>query len=78
MLTDHTDELLSLTFYSLILDNSVGLSVGIKSARESAPETLGSNPTFSRRRQLVSFRVENRFLVPEHRNTNMYVHMYAY
>ena len=31
-------------------------------------DTLGSNPAFSRGRQLVSFRFENRLHVPEHRN----------
>ena len=31
-------------------------------------DPLGSNPAFSRGRQLVSFRFENRLPVPEHRN----------
>ena len=41
-------------FFSLILDSSVGLSAGIQSAGDSVPETLRSNPAFSRGRQLVS------------------------
>ena len=55
--------------FSLILDSSVGLSVGIESAGDLVSETLtGSNPAFSRGRQLVSFRFEYRLPVPEHRN----------
>ena len=54
--------------YSLILDSSVGLSVGIQSAGDLVSETPGSNPAFSRGRQLVSFRFEYRLPVPEHRN----------
>ena len=50
-------------------------------ARDSAPETLGSNLAFSRGRQLVSFRLENRLPMPEHRNqqqnTNEYWHSSA-
>ena len=54
---------------SLILDCSVGLSAGIQSAGDLVSETLmGSNPAFSRGRQLVSFRFEYRLPVPEHRN----------
>ena len=54
---------------SLILDSSVGLSVGIQSAGDLVSETLmGSNPAFSRGRQLVSFRFEYRLPVPKHRN----------
>ena len=67
MLADHRDGLSSLSF-SLILDSSVGLSAGIQSAGELVSETLGSNPAFSRGRQLVSFRFEYRLPVPEHRN----------
>ena len=53
----------------LILDSSVGLSAGIQSAGDLVSETLmGSNPAFSRGRQLVSFRFEYRLPVPEHRN----------
>ena len=53
---------------SLILDSSVGLSVGIQSAGDLVSETLmGSNPALSRGRQLVSFRFEYRLPVPEHR-----------
>ena len=68
--------------FSLILDSSVGLSVGIKSAGDLVSETLmGSNPAFIRGRQLVSFRFEYRLPVPEHRNqqqqTCMYVCMYV-
>ena len=55
--------------FSLILDSSVGLSAGIQSAGDLVSETLmGSNPAFSRGRQLVSFRFEYRLPVPEHRN----------
>ena len=48
--------------FSLILDGSVGLSAGIQR------DSLGSNPTFSRGRQFVSFRFEYRLPLPEHRN----------
>ena len=55
--------------FSLILDSSVGLSAGIHFAGDLVSETLiGSNPAFSRGRQLVSFRFEYRLPVPEHRN----------
>ena len=55
--------------FSLILDSSVGFSAGIQSAGDLVSETLmGSNPAFSRGRQLVSFRFEYRLPVPEHRN----------
>ena len=55
--------------FSLILDSSVGLSAGIQSAGDLVSETLmGSNPAFSKGRQLVSFRFEYRLPVPEHRN----------
>ena len=68
--------------FSLILDSSVSLSAGIQSAGDLVSETLmGSNPAFSRGRQLVSFRFECRLPVPEHRNkqqqTCMFVCMYA-
>ena len=53
---------------SLILDSSVGLSAGIQSAGDSVSETLGSNPVFSRGRQLVSFRFEKCLPVPEYRH----------
>ena len=53
---------------SLILDSSVGLSAGIQSAGDLVSETLGSNPEFSRGRQLVSFQFEYRLPVPEHQN----------
>ena len=39
--------------FSLILDSSVGLSAGIQSAADLVSETMGSNPAFSRGRQLV-------------------------
>ena len=52
---------------SLILDSSVGLSAGIQSAGDWV-SALGSNPAFSRGRQLVPFRFENSLPVPEHRN----------
>ena len=54
--------------FSLILDSSVGLSVRIQSAGDLVSETLGSNPAFSRGRQLVSFRFEYRLPVPEYWN----------
>ena len=54
--------------FSLIPDSSVGLSAGIQSAGDLVSETPGSNPAFSRGRQLVSFRFEYRLPVPEHRN----------
>ena len=55
--------------FSLIIDSSVGLSVGIQSAGDLVSETLmGSNPAFSRGRQLVFFGFEYRLPVPEHRN----------
>ena len=54
--------------FSFIFDSSVGLSVSKQSAGDSVPETLGSNPVYSRGRQLVSFRFENRLPVPEHQN----------
>ena len=54
---------------SLILDSSVGLSASIQSDGDLVSETLmGSNPAFSRGRQLVSFRFEYRLPVPVHRN----------
>ena len=54
--------------FRLILDSSVGLSVGIQSAGDLVSEILmGSNPAFNRGRQLVSFRFEYRLPVPEHR-----------
>ena len=43
---------------SMILDNSVGLSASIQSAGNLVSETPGSNPSFSRGTQLVSFRFE--------------------
>ena len=52
MLADHNDGLLSY-FFSLILDSSFGLSVGIQSAGDSVPETLVSNPAFGRGGQLT-------------------------
>ena len=68
MLADHRDGLSSSSFI-LILDHSIGLSAGIQSAGDSVPGTLlGSNPAFSRGRQLVSFQFENRLPVPEHLN----------
>ena len=48
MLADHRDRLFSSCFLWLILDSSVGLSEGIKSADDTVPKTLGSNPAFSR------------------------------
>ena len=54
--------------FCVILDSSVGLSAGIKSAGDLLSETLGSNPTFSRGGQLDSYRFENRLPVPEPRN----------
>ena len=43
--------------FSLILDSSVGLSACIKSAGDLVSGTPGSNPTFCRGTQLVSFRL---------------------
>ena len=54
--------------FSLILDSSVGLSASIQSAGDLVSGTPGSNPAFSRGTQLVSFRFEYRWPVPEHRN----------
>ena len=54
--------------FSLILDSSVGLSASIQSAGDLVSGAPGSNPAFSRGTQLVSFRFEYRFPVPEHRN----------
>ena len=56
--------------FSLILYSSVSLSTGIRVCwRLGFRDPLGSlNPAFSRGRQLVSFRFENRLPVPEHRN----------
>ena len=45
-----------------------GLSAGIRSAGDSVPETLVSNPAFSRRRQLFSFRVNIISLLPVYQN----------
>ena len=45
-----------------------GLSAGIRSAGDSVPETLVSNPAFSRGRQLFSFRVDIISLLPVHQN----------
>ena len=44
--------------FCLILDSSVGLSASIQSAGDLVSETPGSNPSFSRGTQLVSFRFE--------------------
>ena len=54
--------------FSLILDSSVGLLASIQSAGDLVSGTPGSNPAFSRGTQLVSFRLEYRLPVPEHRN----------
>ena len=54
----------------------VGVSASIRSAGNSVPKTLDSNPAFSRGRQLVSFRFENRFLACARASkltTNMYI-----
>ena len=40
-------EMLLNSSFSLILYSSVGMSAGIRSAGDSVPETLGSNPAFS-------------------------------
>ena len=64
MLAYHRGGLLS--FFSLILDGSVGSSVGTQFAGDSVPETLGSNHAFSRGRQIVSFRLKKCLPVPEH------------
>ena len=62
--TNHRDGMWCSISFSLILDSSVGWSVGIQSAGDLVSETLGSNPAFSRGRQLVSFRFESRLLCP--------------
>ena len=62
MLADHRGGLLSSIFFSLIHDSSVGLSEGFSLLKI---RFLGSNLAFSRGRQLVSFRLENRLLVPD-------------
>ena len=67
MLADHRDGLSSSSFFSLILDSSVGLSASIQSAGDLVSGAPGSNPAFSRGTQLVSFRFEYRLPVPEHR-----------
>ena len=64
--------------FSLILDSSVGLSAGIRSAGDLVSDTPGLNPAFSRGRQLVSFRFEYRLPVPEHRNYQQQIIIYAY
>ena len=48
----------------------VYMSANIQSAGDLVSGTPGSNPAFSRRTQLVSFRFEYRLPVPEHRNYN--------
>ena len=53
---------------NLIFDSSGGFSAGIHSAGYSVPDSLVSNPAFSRGRQLVFVRFENRLPVPEHQN----------
>ena len=40
MLADHRDRLSSSSYFSLILDSSVGLSAGIQSAGDSVPDTF--------------------------------------
>ena len=68
MLADHKDGLSSSRF-SLILDGSVSLSMGIQSAGDLVSETMmGLNPALSRGRELVSFKFEYRLPVPEHWN----------
>ena len=54
--------------FSLILDNSVGLSASIQSAGDLMSGIPGSNPAFCRGTQLVSFRFEYCLPVPEHWN----------
>ena len=53
-------------FLAMIRHVKYQMSMSNRSAGDSVPETLV--PAFSRGRQLVSFRYENRLLVPEHRN----------
>ena len=53
--------------FSLILDSSDSLSAGIQSAGDSILE-MGSNPAFSRGRQLVTFRLENQLPASDHQN----------
>ena len=68
MLKSMHNGLSSSSFYSLILDSSVGLSASIQSAGDFVSGTPGSNPAFSRGTQLASFQFEYRLPVPEHRN----------
>ena len=57
------------SFFNLIPDNSVVLSVGIQSAGDSVPKTLWVRILHSAQEDnLSSFRFENRLPVPEHRN----------
>ena len=71
---------LSSRFFSLILHSSVGLPVGSQSAGDWVPETLGSNPAFSRGSYLISFRFDIISLLPLHKKlttTDMYVCIYV-
>ena len=71
---------LSSRFFSLILHSSVGLPVGSQSAGDWVPETLGSNPAFSRGSYLISFRFDIISLLPLHKKlttTDMYVCVYV-
>ena len=54
MFADHKDGLLGSSF-NFILESSVSLSAVIQSAGDFVPETLGSNPAFTKVGQLVSF-----------------------
>ena len=66
-------------FFSLTLDSSVGLSAGIQSAGDWVSETpLGSNPAFSRGRQLVSFDSKIACLCQSIEINNKYAYIYIY
>ena len=58
ILAVHRD-VLSVKVFSLIFDNSVDLSVDIQSAGDLMSENLGSNPAFSRGRNLSPFDFNN-------------------
>ena len=70
--------MLAVSLASLILHSSVGLSEGIQAAKDSFPDTLGSNPALNRGRQHASFRFENRLPVPGHKNKKQQIYMYGW
>ena len=56
----------------------VCLSAGIQSSGELVPETLGSNPAFSRGRQLVSFRLKKMACLCQSIEINNNKHIYRH